>query len=90
MFGISEPALFGVTLKYKFPLIAGCLAGAVAGAYVYLSRLTAVGYGTTGLPGFTIVDPANGGYLNFVIAHLIAVVLGIVLSYFIGKIYEDK
>ncbi|EGP5189121.1 PTS transporter subunit EIIC [Enterococcus faecium] len=90
LFGISEPALFGVTLKYKFPLIAGCLAGAVAGAYVYLSRLTAVGYGTTGLPGFTIVDPANGGYLNFVIAHLIAVVLGIVLSYFIGKIYERK
>lgn len=90
LFGISEPALFGVTLKYKFPLVAGCLAGALAGAYVYLSQLTAVGYGTTGLPGFTIVDPAHGGYMNYIIAHLIAVVAGIILTYFIGKLYERK
>ncbi len=90
LFGISEPALFGVNIKYRFPLIAGCIAGAVSGAYVYFSKLTAVGYGTTGLPGFTIVDPANNGYINFIIAHLIAVGLGIILSYVIGMVYEKK
>ncbi|WP_068617862.1 PTS transporter subunit EIIC [Paenibacillus tuaregi] len=84
LFGISEPALFGVNIKYRFPLLAGCIAGAISGAYVYFTKLTSVGYGTTGLPGFTIVDPANNGYLHFVIAHLIAVGLGIVFSYIIG------
>ncbi|EOI55464.1 PTS transporter subunit EIIC [Enterococcus gilvus] len=90
LFGISEPALFGVTVKYKFPLIAGCIAGAISGGYVFLSKLTAVGYGTTGLPGFTIVDPANNGYLHFVVAHLIAVIGGITLTYAFGKVYERK
>lgn len=88
LFGISEPALFGVTLKYKFPLVAGCLAGAVGGAYVYLSKLTAVGYGTTGLPGFTIVDPANQGYLHFAISHLLAIGLGITFTLILGKFYN--
>lgn len=39
LFGISEPAIFGVNLRYKFPLIGGCIGGAVAGAYVYYSSL---------------------------------------------------
>jgi len=56
LFGISEPALFGVNIKYKYPLIAGCIAGAISGAYVYFSKLTATGFGTTGVPGFTIVE----------------------------------
>lgn len=85
LFGISEPALFGVTVKYKFPLIAGCIAGAISGGYAYLTKLTAVGYGTTGVPGFTIVDPANNGYLHFVVAHLIAVTMGCALTYVWGK-----
>lgn len=90
LFGISEPAIFGVTLKNRFPLIGGCLAGAMAGAYVYFTKLTAVGYGTTGLPGFTIVDPANNGYLNFVVAHLIAIALGIVFTMALGKVWSKN
>ena len=38
LFGISEPALFGVNLKYRFPLMAGCVAGAAGAAWVYLSK----------------------------------------------------
>ena len=37
LFGISEPAIFGVNLRYKFPLIGGCIGGAVAGAYVAIT-----------------------------------------------------
>ena len=51
LFGISEPAIFGVNLRYRFPLIGGCIGGAAAGAYVYFSKLTALGFGTTALPG---------------------------------------
>lgn len=90
LFGISEPALFGVNIKYKFPLIAGCIAGAISGAYVYFSKLTSVGYGTTGVPGFTIVDPANNGYFHFVVAHLIALGLGIIIAFTLGKFNQGN
>lgn len=90
LFGISEPAIFGVTLKYRFPLIAGCVSAAITGAYVYFSKLTAVGYGTTGIPGFTIVDPANNGYLHFIISHLMAIVLGIILTIVFSKFSKQS
>lgn len=90
LFGISEPALFGVSVKYRYPLVAGCIAGAVASAYVYFTKLTAVGFGATALPGFTLVDPANGGYINYIIAHLIAVVLGLGLTILLSKVIKEK
>lgn len=76
LFGISEPAIFGVNLRNKYPFVAGCLASAVASVFVYFSGLTALGYGTTVLPGFAIVAPENNGYINYLIAHLIALVGG--------------
>ena len=90
LFGISEPALFGVTLKYRFPLLAGCVAGAAGAAWVYLSKLTAVGYGTTALPGITIVDPANNGHLNYILAHLIALFIGALLTFVFGKMRHGQ
>ena len=95
LFGISEPAIFGVNLKYKFPLIAGCIAGAIAGAFVYIFKLTSLGFGATAIPGLSIIDPANNGYINYIIVHLIGIVAGIVLCYFMGsmkskKIIEEK
>ena len=85
LFGISEPAIFGVNLKYKFPLIAGCIAGAVAGAFVYIFKLSSLGFGATAIPGITIVDPSNNGYINYIIVHLIGLILGIIFCYTFGK-----
>ena len=95
LFGISEPAIFGVNLKHKFPLVAGCIAGAIAGAFVYIFKLTSLGFGATAIPGLSIIDPANNGYINYIIVHLIGIVAGIVLCYFMGsmkskKIIEEK
>lgn len=90
LFGISEPAIFGVNLKYKFPLIAGCIAGAIAGAFVYIFKLSSLGFGATAIPGITIIDPANNGYINYIIVHLIGLVLGIVICYTFGKVKTKK
>ncbi|HEP6589224.1 TPA: PTS transporter subunit EIIC [Streptococcus pyogenes] len=84
LFGVSEPAIFGITLRYKYPLIAGCISSAAAGAYVYLTGLTSLAYGTTGVPGFAIVSPENNGHLNYIIAHSIAIIGGLVLTYIWG------
>lgn len=85
LFGISEPAIFGINLRYKFPLIAGCIAGAIAGAYCYFTNLAALGFGTTAVPGIAICDPSGNGYLNYIIAHIIALGFGLVLCFIIGK-----
>ncbi len=90
LFGISEPAIFGVNLKYKFPLIAGCIAGAIAGAFVYIFKLSSLGFGATAIPGITIIDPANNGYINYIIVHLIGLILGIVFCYTFGKTKTKK
>ena len=95
LFGISEPAIFGVNLRYRFPLIGGCIGGAVAGAYVYFSKLTALGFGTTALPGMAIANPAHHGYINYIVAHVIALGVGFIATTVIGKMWttvnkEDK
>ena len=90
LFGISEPAIFGVNLRYRYPLIGGCIGGAAAGAYVYFSKLTAFGFGTTAVPGIAIANPANHGYLNYIIAHLIALAIGAICTICFGKIAWKK
>lgn len=91
LFGISEPAIFGVNLRNKFPFAAGCIASALASTYVYFSGLTALGYGTTVLPGFAIVAPENNGYINYIIAHLIALVGGMVITIILAKgVFQKK
>lgn len=85
LFGISEPAIFGVTLRNKFPLVAGCIGSAIGGGYVYISKLVSIGFGTTGLPGFAIVSGANNGYINYIIAHVIAISCGIIFTILYGK-----
>ena len=86
LFGISEPAIFGVTLKNKFPLIAGCLGATLGGAYVYLAHVTAIGFGATAIPGIAIVAAEGNGHLNYIIAHLIALVAGFIFTYAYGKV----
>ena len=90
LFGISEPAIFAVNLKYKFPLIAGCIGGAVAGAYVYFTNLTSIGFGATALPGLAIASSANNGYINYIIAHIIALITAIIFTIILSKFYQKK
>ena len=90
LFGISEPAIFGVNLRHKFPLVAGCLGGAIAGAYVYFADLAALGFGTSSLPGIAITDPTNNGYINYIIAHIIALSTGLVFCVIFGKVKDKK
>lgn len=90
LFGISEPAVFGVTLRNKFPLVCGCIAASLAGGYIYISKLVAIGFGTTMVPGFAIVDPSNNGYVNYIIAHVIAIGGGFIFTVLYGKLIVKK
>ena len=89
LFGITEPALFGINLRYRFPIIGGCIGGALGGMIVYLTNLAAVGFGTTVLPGIALADPAGNGYMNYIIAHTAAIVGGFIMTIILGK-FMDK
>ena len=71
-------------------MIAGCIAGAIAGAFVYIFKLSSLGFGATAIPGITIIDPVNNGYINYIIVHLIGLVLGVVICYTFGKAKTKK
>lgn len=90
LFGITEPALFGVNLRYRYPLIGGCLGGAVGGAVVYFTDLAALGFGTTVVPGIALADPAHNGYVNYIIAHVIALAAGFLFAVVLGAVFSKK
>ena len=92
LFGITEPALFGVNIRYRYPLAGGCIGGAVGGAIVYITNLAALGFGTTVVPGIALADPAHHGYMNYVIAHVVALGTGflMIISYWIVKKSSSK
>ena len=90
LFGITEPALFGVNLRYRYPIIGGCIGGAIGGAVVYFTDLAALGFGTTVVPGIALADPAHNGYVNYIIAHLIALAAGFLFAVLLGIGFEKK
>ncbi len=89
LFGITEPALFGINLRYRFPIIGGCIGGALGGVVVYMTNLAAVGFGTTVVPGIALADPAGNGYVNYVIAHGVAIAGGFIMTLVLGN-FMDK
>ena len=84
LFGITEPALFGINLRFKYPIVGGCIGGAIGGAVVYFTNLAALGFGTTVVPGIALADPTGNGYLCYVIAHLTALACGFILTFIFG------
>ncbi|PTF60122.1 PTS maltose transporter subunit IIBC, partial [Staphylococcus cohnii] len=72
LLGITEPALFGVNLKLKYPFIGAIVGSGVAAAYVSFFKVKAVALGTAGLPGFISINGLNAGWLHYFIGMLIA------------------
>lgn len=90
LFGITEPALFGVNLRYRYPLIGGCLGGIIGGAIVYFTDLAALGFGTTVVPGIALADPANNGYASYIIAHGAALAAGFLFAFLLGIVFDKR
>lgn len=71
--GITEPAIFGVNLRFVKPLICGMAGGAVGALLGAIFHIGATSYGVTGLPGFLITLDYTAQYaimlaVSFVIA----------------------
>lgn len=80
--GVTEPALFGVNLKYGFPLICGMIGSAIAAMISVGFGVQALSIGVGGLPGIISIKPEF--YLIFLIAMAEAIVVPFLLTFFIG------
>lgn len=76
--GVTEPAMFGINLKYLYPFIAGMIGSGIAGCYVTIMKVKADSVGIGGLPA--IISIQNASKLNFFIAMVIAFVVPIILT----------
>ena len=81
--GVTEPAMFGVNLKYNFPFICGMIGSAVAGVVCTATSTTANSVGVGGLPGILSIQPAS--MLSFALCMVIAIVIPFVLTVIMGK-----
>lgn len=78
--GITEPAIFGVNLRYVKPFIAGCIGGAAGGLVAGIMHVGASAYGITGVFGFLITTDCTLGYLlDMVVAAGVAFTLSWIL-----------
>ena len=81
--GVTEPAIFGVNLKYGFPFICGMIGSAISAIVCVATNTTANAVGVGGIPGILSIQPAYMG--SFAICMLIAIVVPMMLTLIVGK-----
>ncbi len=77
-FGITEPALFGVNLRFERVLLSGMIAGGIGGAIAGFLKLSASGTGVTGIPGMLLY--MNGDIFGYIFTMIITFVIAVALT----------
>ncbi|WP_019893968.1 sucrose-specific PTS transporter subunit IIBC [Allobaculum stercoricanis] len=78
LLGITEPAMFGVTLKLKYPFYAAIIGSAVGSAWIAGTHTLALALGAAGLPGFISIAPQS--WLNFFIGLALSMATSFILT----------
>jgi len=86
LLGITEPAMFGVTLKLKYPFYAAIIGSAVGSAYAAATKTLAQALGAAGLPGFISMKPDH--FLHFGIGLILSMVISAGLTVVFWKKYN--
>ena len=81
--GVTEPALFGVNMKYGFPLVCGMIGSAAAAVISISTGVEAYSIGVGGLPGILSIKPQF--WLSFLAAMAAAIVIPFLLTFIVGK-----
>ncbi len=81
--GVTEPALFGVNVKYIYPFVAGMMGSSIAGLLSVTFNITAQSIGIGGLPGILSIQPQY--MLPFAMIMAVAVVVPMALTFFFRK-----
>jgi sucrose PTS system EIIBCA or EIIBC component len=84
--GITEPALFGVNLRYGKPFIMGLIGGGIGGFMASILGLKGTGMAVTVIPGTLLY--LNGQVLQYILVNVIAIAVAFVLTWMFG--FSDK
>lgn len=91
IFGVTEPAIYGITLPRKKPFILSCVAAAVGGGIVGLMGTKGYilgGLGIFGIPSYISPDGMDKGFYGAIAAIVISFILGFILVFFSG--FKDE
>lgn len=81
--GVTEPAMFGINLKFLYPFVAGMIGGGAAGTISTILGVRALSIGVGGIPGILAIRP--GDYISFIISTAVAIVVPFILTLVMEK-----
>ncbi|MBO1221139.1 sucrose-specific PTS transporter subunit IIBC [Staphylococcus nepalensis] len=81
LLGVTEPAMFGVNLKLRYPFIGAIIGSGIGAAYISFFKVKAIALGTAGLPGFISISGVNHGWLHYGIGIAITFIVTFVVTY---------
>ena len=92
LMGTTEPALYGINVPKKYPLIAGMIGSACGGLYAGLTHTHRFATGSSGLPAVVmyIGDGTMQFFYNMVIALAITIVVSAVMTVVLSRVFEKK
>lgn len=88
LLGITEPAVFGVNLKLKYPFVAALIGSAAASAYSTFMQVLSVSPGPAGLPGVIVIRPES--MIQYMITLAIGFAITFVVTFVLAKIWGNK
>lgn len=88
LLGITEPAVFGVNLKYRFPFFCALVGSAIAAAIAGLLKVIAVSLGSAGVLGLISINPKSIPF--YLICEVISFAIAFAITYYYGKTKEAK
>ena len=83
--GITEPAIFGINLRFMKPFVFGCIGGAAGGMLAGILKLAGTGMGVTALPGALLYMNNIGSYI---LINGVAIAVAFCLTHFFFKVEE--
>ncbi|HIF9423888.1 TPA: PTS trehalose transporter subunit IIBC, partial [Photobacterium damselae] len=86
--GVTEPAMYGINLKYRFPMLSAMIGSAIAAGMCGSAGVMANGIGVGGLPGILSIQPQY--WLVFLAAMLVAIIVPLLLTLVLYKRAQAK
>lgn len=83
LLGITEPAMFGVNLRYRYPFISAMIGAGISSAFIALFNVKAIALGAAGLPGIPSIKPDS--LAMYCVGMLISASIAFTLSVILGK-----
>ena len=88
LLGITEPAVFGVNLKLKYPFVGALIGSAVGSAYATFMKVLALSQGPAGLPGVIVIRPES--MVQYMVTMVITFVTATIATILLSTVFQRK